>query len=361
MEIKPFYLEGVDTKRPFIIAGPCSAENEEQVLATAKLIAAQGIKVFRAGVWKPRTKPGGFEGVGSAGLEWLVRVKKETGLLCATEVANARHVEEALKAGVDILWIGARTTANPFAVQGIAESVGGTGLPVLVKNPVNPDIELWIGAAERLISCGTHNIAFVHRGFGAYEKGLFRNQPQWHIPIELKRRMPSVTIICDPSHIGGRQDLIYPISQQAMDLGFDGLMIETHSNPSEALSDKEQQITPDLLERIIKLLVIRDKNEPSEYLADLRREIDELDDRLLNVLSKRMSIAREIGKYKMDNNIQVLQPLRYDKMVTSRIAQALGLELDEEFVKQILELTHEESVRQQFEIINKTGLSNKLK
>lgn len=361
MEIKPFYLEGVDTKRPFIIAGPCSAENEEQVLATAKLIAAQGIKVFRAGVWKPRTKPGGFEGVGSAGLEWLVRVKKETGLLCATEVANARHVEEALKTGVDILWIGARTTANPFAVQEIAESVGGTGLPVLVKNPVNPDIELWIGAAERLISCGTHNIAFVHRGFGAYEKGLFRNQPQWHIPIELKRRMPSVTIICDPSHIGGRQDLIYPISQQAMDLGFDGLMIETHSNPSEALSDKEQQITPDLLERIIKLLVIRDKNEPSEYLADLRREIDELDDRLLNVLSKRMSIAREIGKYKMDNNIQVLQPLRYDKMVTSRIAQALGLELDEEFVKQILELTHEESVRQQFEIINKTGLSNKLK
>ena len=361
MEIKPFYLEGVDTKRPFIIAGPCSAENEEQVLATAKLIAAQGIKVFRAGVWKPRTKPGGFEGVGSAGLEWLVRVKKETGLLCATEVANARHVEEALKAGVDILWIGARTTANPFAVQEIAESVGGTGLPVLVKNPVNPDIELWIGAAERLISCGTHNIAFVHRGFGAYEKGLFRNQPQWHIPIELKRRMPSVTIICDPSHIGGRQDLIYPISQQSMDLGFDGLMIETHSNPSEALSDKEQQITPDLLERIIKLLVMRDKNEPSEYLADLRREIDELDDRLLNVLSKRMSIAREIGKYKMDNNIQVLQPLRYDKMVTSRIAQALGLELDEEFVKQILELTHEESVRQQFEIINKTGLSNKLK
>lgn len=361
MEIKPFYLEGVDTKRPFIIAGPCSAENEEQVLATAKLIAAQGIKVFRAGVWKPRTKPGGFEGVGSAGLEWLVRVKKETGLLCATEVANARHVEEALKAGVDILWIGARTTANPFAVQEIAESVGGTGLPVLVKNPVNPDIELWIGAAERLISCGTHNIAFVHRGFGAYEKGLFRNQPQWHIPIELKRRMPSVTIICDPSHIGGRQDLIYPISQQSMDLGFDGLMIETHSNPSEALSDKEQQITPDLLERIIKLLVIRDKNEPSEYLADLRREIDELDDRLLNVLSKRMSIAREIGKYKMDNNIQVLQPLRYDKMVTSRIAQALGLELDEEFVKQILELTHEESVRQQFEIINKMGLSNKLK
>ncbi len=360
MEIKPLYIEGIDTTRPLIIAGPCSAESEEQMVNTAKLIASQGIKIFRAGIWKPRTKPGGFEGVGSAGLEWLTTVRRETGMLVATEVANARHVEEALRAGVDILWIGARTTANPFAVQEIAEAVGGTGLPVLVKNPVNPDIELWIGAAERLISCGTDNLAFVHRGFGAYEKGLFRNQPQWHIPIELKRRLPSMTLLCDPSHIGGRQNLIYPISQQAIDLGFDGLMVETHIDPAEALSDKEQQITPQLLERILKLIVIRDKSEPSEYLADLRREIDELDDRLLNLLSKRMSIAREIGKYKMENNMQVLQPIRYDRMVTSRIAQALGLELDEEFVKQILESIHEESVRQQFEIINKMGLSNKL-
>ncbi len=360
MEIKPFQIEGQGVTRPFVIAGPCSAESEEQMVSTAVQLAAQGIKVFRAGIWKPRTKPGGFEGVGSAGLEWLQSVKRETGLMTATEVANARHVEEALKSGVDILWIGARTTANPFAVQEVAEAAGGSGVPVLVKNPVNPDLELWIGAAERLISCGTDNIAFVHRGFGAYEKGLFRNQPQWHIPIELKRRIPSVTILCDPSHIGGRRDLIYPISQQAMDLGFDGLMVETHINPSAALSDKEQQITPALLDKIIKLLVIRDRTEPSEYLADLRREIDELDDRLLNVLSKRMSISREIGKYKMDNNMQVLQPLRYDKMVTSRIAQALGLELDEEFVKQILESIHEESVRQQFEIINKMGLSRKL-
>jgi chorismate mutase len=297
--------------------------------------------------------------MGSAGLEWLSNVKRETGLKTATEVANSKHVEEALKSGVDILWIGARTTTNPFAVQEVAEAAGGSGVPVLVKNPVNPDLELWIGAVERLISCGTDNIAFVHRGFGAYEKGLFRNQPQWHIPIELKRRIPSATILCDPSHIGGRRDLIYPISQQAMDLGFDGLMVETHINPSVALSDKEQQITPALLEKITKLLVIRNRTEPSEYLADLRREIDELDDRLLNVLSKRMSISREIGKYKMDNNMQVLQPLRYDKMVTSRIAQALGLELDEEFVKQILESIHEESVRQQFEIINKMSLSQK--
>ena len=359
MEIKPFQLEGQRVARPFIIAGPCSAESEEQMISTAVHLAAQGIKVFRAGVWKPRTKPGGFEGMGSAGLEWLSNVKRETGLKTATEVANSKHVEEALKSGVDILWIGARTTTNPFAVQEVAEAAGGSGVPVLVKNPVNPDLELWIGAVERLISCGTDNIAFVHRGFGAYEKGLFRNQPQWHIPIELKRRIPSATILCDPSHIGGRRDLIYPISQQAMDLGFDGLMVETHINPSVALSDKEQQITPALLEKITKLLVIRNRTEPSEYLADLRREIDELDDRLLNVLSKRMSISREIGKYKMDNNMQVLQPLRYDKMVTSRIAQALGLELDEEFVKQILESIHEESVRQQFEIINKMSLSQK--
>ena len=360
MEINSFRFEGKEIRRPFVIAGPCSAESEDQMIGTARLLASQGVEVFRAGIWKPRTKPGGFEGVGSAGLEWLKIVKEETGLKTTTEVANSRHVEDALKAGVDIFWIGARTTANPFAVQEIAEAAGGSGTPVLVKNPINPDIELWIGAAERLIACGTDNIAFVHRGFGAYEKGLFRNQPQWHIPIELKRRLPSVTILCDPSHIGGKQNLIYPISQQAMDLGFDGLMIETHINPSQALSDKEQQITPELLERIHKLIVIRDTSESSEYLADLRREIDELDDRLLNILSKRMSVAREIGRYKMQNNMQVLQPVRYDKMVTSRIAQALGLELDEDFVKQILEAVHEESVRQQFEIINRSGLSQKL-
>lgn len=361
MEIKPLHIEGIEIKRPLVLAGPCSAESEEQVLETARQLAANGVKIYRAGIWKPRTKPGGFEGVGSEGLKWLKMVKAETGMLTATEVANARHTEEALKEGVDILWIGARTSGNPFAVQEIAEALQGVDIPVLIKNPVNPDLDLWIGAAERLMACGTTRIAAVHRGFGAYEKGLFRNQPQWHIPIELKRRLPSLTILCDPSHIGGRQDLIYPISQQAMDLGFDGLMIETHINPEEALSDKEQQITPETLQRILSILVIRDRSDSSEFLNELRRDIDETDDRLLNLLSQRMSIAREIGRYKMEHNMPVLQPLRYDKMVTTRLAQAMGLELDEEFVKLILEAIHEESVRQQFEVFNKISLSKKEK
>jgi len=353
MDIVPLYIEGINTKRPLVFAGPCSAENEEQVLSTARRLAAIGIQVYRAGVWKPRTKPGGFEGMGSEALRWLRMVKEETGMLTATEVANARHTEEALKWGVDILWLGARTTANPFAVQEIAESLTGVDIPVLVKNPVNPDLDLWIGAMERLVSCGITRIAAVHRGFSAYEKGLFRNQPQWHIPIELKRRMPGLTILCDPSHIGGRQELIYPLSQQAMDLGFNGLMVESHSNPSVALSDKEQQITPETLGRILSLLVIRSTPDTSEFLNEMRREIDEIDDRILNLLSKRMSVAREIGKFKMANNIPVLQPVRYDKMVTNRLAQALGLELDGEFIKLMLEAIHEESVKQQFEIFNK--------
>lgn len=353
MDIVPLYIEGINSKRPLVFAGPCSAENEEQVLSTARRLAAIGIQVYRAGVWKPRTKPGGFEGMGSEALRWLRMVKEETGMLTATEVANARHTEEALKWGVDILWLGARTTANPFAVQEIAESLTGVDIPVLVKNPVNPDLDLWIGAMERLVSCGITRIAAVHRGFSAYEKGLFRNQPQWHIPIELKRRMPGLTILCDPSHIGGRPELIYPLSQQAMDLGFNGLMVESHSNPSLALSDKEQQITPETLGRILSLLVIRSTPDTSEFLNEMRREIDEIDDRILNLLSKRMSVAREIGKFKMANNIPVLQPVRYDRMVTNRLAQALGLELDGEFIKLMLEAIHEESVKQQFEIFNK--------
>lgn len=353
MDIVPLYIEGINSKRPLVFAGPCSAENEEQVLSTARGLAAIGIQVYRAGVWKPRTKPGGFEGMGSEALRWLGMVKEETGMLTATEVANARHTEEALKWGVDILWLGARTTANPFAVQEIAESLTGVDIPVLVKNPVNPDLDLWIGAMERLVSCGITRIAAVHRGFSAYEKGLFRNQPQWHIPIELKRRMPGLTILCDPSHIGGRPELIYPLSQQAMDLGFNGLMVESHSNPSLALSDKDQQITPETLGRILSLLVIRSTPDTSEFLNEMRREIDEIDDRILNLLSKRMSVAREIGKFKMANNIPVLQPVRYDRMVTNRLAQALGLELDGEFIKLMLEAIHEESVKQQFEIFNK--------
>ena len=274
-------------------------------------------------------------------------------MLTATEVANSKHIEMALKAGVDILWLGARTTANPFAVQEISDSLSGTDVTVLVKNPVNPDPELWLGAVERLMNSGITNIAVVHRGFSTYEKGLFRNLPHWHIPIELKRRVPSLTILCDPSHIGGRPELIYPISQQAMDMGFDGLMVETHINPSSALSDKEQQITPTALNAIIKALVIRDTVDSTERLSELRREMDEVDERLLDLISKRMAISREIGRYKMEHNMPVLQPLRYDYTVNRRISQASELLVNEEFIRTVLEAIHEESVRQQLEIFAK--------
>ena len=239
-DIKPIKFCGVDSKRPVVIAGPCSAETEEQVMETAKDLAKNGVRIFRAGIWKPRTKPGGFEGVCSVGLTWLQEVKKETGMLVATEVANKQHVEEALNAGVDVLWIGARTSANPFAMQEIADSLVGADVPVLVKNPVNPDLELWIGAMQRIYNAGIRQIGAIHRGFSAYGKHLYRNMPQWHIPIELRRRMPELTLICDPSHIGGKRELVAPLSQQAMDMGFDGLIVESHCDPDSAWSDKSQ-------------------------------------------------------------------------------------------------------------------------
>ena len=353
MEIRNLTIKGETFKKPLILAGPCSAESREQTLETAIALASFGVKIFRAGIWKPRTKPGGFEGVGERGLEWLKEVKEATGMLTATEVANSKHIEMALKAGVDILWLGARTTANPFAVQEISDSLAGTDVTVLVKNPVNPDPELWLGAVERLMNSGITNIAVVHRGFSSYEKGLFRNLPHWHIPIELKRRVPSLTILCDPSHIGGRPELIYPISQQAMDMGFDGLMVETHINPSVALSDKEQQITPTALNAIIKALIIRDTVDSTERLSELRREMDEVDERLLDLISKRMAISREIGRYKMEHNMPVLQPVRYDYTVNRRIAQASELLVNEEFIRTVLEAIHEESVRQQLDIFAK--------
>ena len=356
MTLSPLIFNDICNSRPLVLAGPCSAETKDQVLTTAHKLSSIGVKIFRAGVWKPRTKPGGFEGVGTEGLKWLRQVKLETGMYTATEVANSKHVVEALNHSVDILWIGARTTANPFAVQEIAEVLSGVDIPVLVKNPVNPDLDLWIGALERLQNFGVNRIAAVHRGFSYYEKGLFRNLPRWNIPIELKRRFPGLTIICDPSHIGGRQDLIFPISQQAMDLGFDGLMIESHNNPSLALSDKEQQITPDALKTILDTIIIRESIETGDSLKELRREIDEIDEILLDLLSRRMSISREIGTYKMKNNMPVFQPKRYDQLVTYRITQAKSLGLDKDFIKLILESIHEESVRQQIEIFKKSSL-----
>jgi chorismate mutase len=342
MELQPIFEPITEETRPLVIAGPCSAETEEQTLETARQLAAKGIKIFRAGIWKPRTKPGGFEGVGSMGLPWLRRVKKETGMLTAVEVATAKHVYEALKYGVDILWIGARTTANPFAVQEIADVLQGVDIPILIKNPVNPDVDLWIGAIERIYNAGIRRLAVIHRGFSTYDKTVYRNIPQWHIPIELRRRMPEMPIICDPSHIGGRRELIASISQQALDLQFEGLIIESHCNPDEAWSDKNQQITPDILEQILLHLVVRKMNQSTEDLSVLRHQIDELDNQLLEVLSKRLRVSREIGIYKKEHNMPVLQTLRYDEILHNRVAQAESIGINGDFMKNILEAIHEE-------------------
>jgi chorismate mutase len=351
-DIKPIKFCGVDSKRPVVIAGPCSAETEEQVMETAKDLAKNGVRIFRAGIWKPRTKPGGFEGVGSVGLTWLQEVKKETGMLVATEVANKQHVEEALNSGVDVLWIGARTSANPFAMQEIADSLVGADVPVLVKNPVNPDLELWIGAMQRIYNAGIRQIGAIHRGFSAYGKHLYRNMPQWHIPIELRRRMPELTLICDPSHIGGKRELVAPLSQQAMDMGFDGLIVESHCDPDSAWSDKSQQVTPEVLNFILNMLVVRDTTQTTESLTLLRQQIDQIDNDLLEALSKRMRISREIGQYKKEHSMPVVQTGRYDDILNSRAAAAEELGMNGDFMKTVYQAIHEESVRQQIEVLN---------
>ncbi|MBO4370343.1 MAG: bifunctional 3-deoxy-7-phosphoheptulonate synthase/chorismate mutase type II [Paludibacteraceae bacterium] len=352
MEIEPILLPGVDNKRPIVIAGPCSAETEEQVMETAKQLAERNVKIFRAGIWKPRTKPGGFEGIGVDGLKWLQRVKAETGMYVSTEVATEKHVFEALKHNVDILWIGARTSANPFAMQEIADALKGVDIPVLVKNPVNPDIELWIGALERLNNAGIKRLGAIHRGFSTYDKKIYRNQPQWNLPIELRRRLPNLPIICDPSHIGGKRELIAPLCQQAMDLGFDGLIVESHCNPDKAWSDASQQVTPAILEYILNMLVIRDTQQSTENLAELRKQIDSIDNDLLEMLAKRMRVSREIGTYKKEHNVQVLQAERYDEIMQKRVILGETLGMSGEFVKTYLEAVHAESVRQQLEIVN---------
>lgn len=351
-DVKNIQFEGVDPKRPVVIAGPCSAETEEQVMATARELAKNGVKIFRAGIWKPRTKPGGFEGVGEQGLAWLKRVKEETGMLVATEVATKQHVKAALDAGVDVLWIGARTSANPFAMQEIADALVGVDVPVLVKNPVNPDLELWIGAMQRLYNAGLRRIGAIHRGFSAYGKHLYRNMPQWHIPIELRRRLPNLTIFCDPSHIGGKRELVAPLSQQAMDMGFDGLIIESHCEPDSAWSDKSQQVTPEVLNFILHTLVVRDSVQTTESLALLRQQIDQIDSELLEALSKRMRVSREIGQYKKEHSMPVVQTGRYDDILNSRARSAEELGMSGEFMKVVYQAIHEESVRQQIEVLN---------
>ena len=350
--MEPLALPGVDTQRPIVIAGPCSAESEEQVMETAKGLADKGIKIFRAGIWKPRTKPGGFEGIGTLGLPWLKRVKQETGMLVATEVANKDHVFEALKAGIDILWIGARTTVNPFAVQEIADALKGVDIPVLIKNPVSPDLELWIGAFQRLYNAGIRRLAAIHRGFSSDDKKIYRNLPLWHIPIELRRRMPELPIFCDPSHIGGKRELVAPLCQQAMDLSFDGLIVESHCNPDCAWSDAAQQVTPDVLDYVLSLLVIRESSQTTENLTALRHQIDSIDEQLLTTLAKRMRISREIGMYKKEHNMPILQSPRYSEILEKRSSMGLQMDLNPDFVKEILKSIHEESVRQQMIVMN---------
>lgn len=353
-DLRPIALEGVDPKKPLIIAGPCSAETEEQVITTAKELAHNGIKIFRAGIWKPRTKPGGFEGVGVDGLQWLKRVKEETGMYISTEVATRQHIEAAIEAGVDILWIGARTSANPFAMQEIADALqqAGVDIPVMVKNPVNPDLELWIGAMQRIYNAGIRRIGAIHRGFSAYGKHLYRNLPQWHIPIELRRRMPDLPIICDPSHIGGKRELVASLSQQALDMGFNGLIVESHCDPDCAWSDKSQQVTPDVLNFILNTLVLRDSTQSTESLTLLRQQIDGIDNELLEILNKRMRISREIGQYKKEHRMPVLQAGRYDDIMQSRVKLAEEMGMSGEFMRKVLSAIHEESVRQQIEILN---------
>lgn len=352
LELKPLNIPS-DNERPFVIAGPCSAETEEQVMKTAKELASRGCHNFRAGVWKPRTKPGGFEGNGEKAMPWLQEVKKETGMLVSTEVATPEHVEIALKYGVDILWVGARTSANPFAMQALADSLKGVDVPVLVKNPVNPDLELWIGALERINGAGIKRLGAIHRGFSSYDKKIYRNLPMWQIPIELKRRIPELPILCDPSHIGGCRELIAPLCQQAMDMGFEGLIVESHCDPEKAWSDAKQQVTPDVLDYILSLLVVRDGTTTTEGISQLRLQIDELDNQLMDLLAKRMRVCREIGQYKKEHNMTVLQTGRYNEILDKRGAQGSLCGMAPEFVKQVFELIHEESVRQQIEIINK--------
>ena len=362
MSKKGLQLESITSwlkaDRPIIISGPCSAETEEQTIATAKQIAATGkVHALRAGIWKPRTRPGQYEGAGEEGLKWLIQAKKETGLPVTTEVANAAHVEACLKAGVDILWIGARTTVNPFSVQEVADSLKGVDIPVMIKNPINPDIELWLGAFERLNKAGITKMAAIHRGFSSFEKGPFRNAPMWDLAIELKTRVPELDMICDPSHIAGNRDLIAFISQKALDLDMAGLMIESHINPDAAWSDAKQQVTPLVLSKIISELVVRtvstDNKAFKDTLSLLREQIDQLDDDIMSKMASRMKISEKIGQYKKENNVTILQVNRWEEIVQTRVSLGKAMGMEEGFTRDLLRLIHHESIQVQTKVMNK--------
>ncbi|MEO6883615.1 MAG: chorismate mutase [Bacteroidia bacterium] len=346
---------------PLLISGPCGAETEKQVLETAlELKKKTAVSIFRAGIWKPRTRPNSFEGAGSIALQWLKKVKAETGLLTAVEVANAHHVHEALEGGVDVLWIGARTTANPFSVQEIADALKDVDIPVMVKNPVNPDVQLWMGALERINQAGITKLIAIHRGFSAFKKTKYRNDPQWQIPIELKLFFPELPIICDPSHICGKRNLLASVAQKALDMDMAGLMIESHIHPDKALSDAQQQITPDELAALMKGLIVKNPNshnkEFKNRLEQLRVLMDEIDDELFQSLAKRMEIAEEIGEYKRDNNVTVLQIKRWESILNRQLKMAETLGLSEDFIKEILEAIHKESIQKQIQIVKKNSV-----
>jgi len=357
LDINPIkaWLPHIDN--PLLISGPCSLETEKQALDTARLLAKdKRVFVYRGGVWKPRTRPGSFEGVGSIGLEWLKKVREETGLPVGTEVANAQHTEEALKAGLDVLWIGARSTASPFVVQEIADVLKGSDAVVMIKNPVNPDVQLWMGAVERVHQAGIKNIVAIHRGFTPFRDTKYRNYPNWKTVIELRRNVPNLPIICDPSHIAGKREFLYEISQKAFDMGMEGLMVESHIDPSCALSDASQQLTPADLGKMLDKLVIRYEtaNNPEfeTRLDMLRNRIDAIDSELLEMLSSRVEIVKEIGKYKKENNVTALQINRWSQLMENRINVGNSLNLDETFVKILFQLIHEDSVRMQTEIMD---------
>jgi chorismate mutase len=342
------WLDDFQLTHPLVIAGPCSAETEEQVLAVSHALKNSDVTIFRAGIWKPRTRPGGFEGVGEIGLKWLQKAKEETGLLVAVEVANAQHVKLALQYDVDVLWIGARTTVNPFAVQEIADALKNSNKIVLLKNPVNPDLSLWIGGIERLQKAGIQKLGVIHRGFSTYEKTKYRNNPEWQIPIELHSKFPNLPLICDPSHITGKRNMIQEVSQQALDLSYDGLMIETHCNPDTAWSDAAQQITPEVLKQLFVDLKVRkvfdETTDFNSRLTNLRTQIDELDSKLITILANRMQIADAIGQVKKEKNVAVLQSNRWNEVLRRMIAEGEGKGLSEEFILKLYKAIHQESI-----------------
>ncbi|RSK39917.1 bifunctional 3-deoxy-7-phosphoheptulonate synthase/chorismate mutase type II [Mangrovimonas spongiae] len=350
------WLDSFGLEHPLVIAGPCSAETEEQVLKIAHQLKETDTTVFRAGIWKPRTRPGNFEGVGALGLKWMQKAKEETGLLTTTEVANANHVDLALKHDVDILWIGARTTVSPFIVQEIADALKGTNKPVLIKNPVNPDLALWLGAVERFYTADVKNLGVIHRGFSTYEKTRYRNNPEWQIAVDLQNRFPDLPLILDPSHIAGRRDIIFDLCQTALDLNYDGFMVETHHNPDKAWSDAAQQITPETLKTYTEDLKIRkETGEAAEFknkINTLRTQIDVIDHQLIDMLGKRMKIADDIGNLKKQHNVAVLQSKRWNEILGKMILQGEEKKLSEEFILRVFKAIHQESINHQEKIIN---------